>query len=304
VVHAVLIVVQAFFATLAIAAKLALRELPPAALIVLRVSGAAATLLALRRISGIPGVRGRGDLARVALYSLFGVVLNQLLYMQGLTLTTAIHANLLITTVPVFTLAAAVLAGHERATKTGVAGLVLAMAGALFLLDPTQLDLSGGTALGDLLILLNALAYALFLVFSKEMLRRYEPLAVISAVFLFGAVGTLPFGVPGLIATDLGEVSTRTWLLVGYIVLVPTVATYWISLWALRRATSSLVAVYIYVQPLVTVAIAPLLLGERPGPRVAGAGAAIFAGIALVAAAQEGQRRRARAAVVGGDLRA
>lgn len=301
-VHVVLIVVQALFATLAIAAKLALRELPASALIVLRVSGAAVTLLALRRLAGIPGVRGRRDLARLALYSLLGVVLNQLLYMQGLTLTTAIHANLLITTVPVFTLAAAVLAGHERATRTGVAGLALAMAGALLLLDPTKLDLRGGTALGDVMILLNALAYALFLVFSKEMLQRHPPLAVISGVFLFGAVGTLPFGVPGLVATELGEVSSRTWLLVAYIVLVPTVATYWISLWALRRVTSSLVAVYIYVQPLVTVAIAPFVLGERPGPELAAAGAAIFAGIALVAAAQEGQRRRAKRALAAGDL--
>jgi drug/metabolite transporter (DMT)-like permease len=183
-----------------------------------------------------------------------------------------------------------------------VAGLVLAMGGALLLLDPTKLDLGGGTALGDLMILLNALAYALFLVFSKDMLRRYPPLTVISGVFLFGALGTLPFGVPALVSTDLSEVSARTWLLVVYIVLVPTVATYWISLWALRRVTSSLVAVYIYVQPLVTVALAPMLLGERPGPELAVSGAAIFAGIALVAAAQEGQRRRAKTALSGPPL--
>lgn len=274
-------IVQVLFATLAIAGKLALRELPPAALVLLRVGGAAVVLALVLRASGLPGIRGRRDYLGLALYSLLGVVLNQLCYMKGLSLTTAINANILITTIPAFTLGLALIAGSERATVAKVLGLLLALGGAVALLEPAKLDLVPRHALGNALILANAFFYSVYLVVSKPMLRRYPPLTIITWVFLFGALGCLPFGLPALAATELGAVRTSTWLVVAYIVLVPSVATYWLSLWALQRTESSRVAMYVYVQPVVTVLVAPAVLGERLGLGTALAGAAICAGIAL-----------------------
>ncbi|MFN2432944.1 MAG: DMT family transporter [Gemmatimonadota bacterium] len=280
-VHVVLLVVQVLLASLAISAKLALEELPPAGLVLLRVVGAALTLglLLRRRLLVLQSAR---DGWRLALYSLLGVVLNQLLYMQGLSYTTAINANLLITTVPVFTLAIALLLRRERATRAGIAGLTLSLVGALVLIGPGGVDLGPRYALGNAMILLNALSYAAYLVLSKDMLRRYPPLTVTAWVFLFGVVGVLPVGLPALLGVDLIALSTRTWLLVVFIVLVPTAAAYGLSLWALQRADSSVVAMYVYVQPLVTALIAPGVLGERIGWEAVVAAVAIFGGVALV----------------------
>jgi drug/metabolite transporter (DMT)-like permease len=280
-VHVVLLLSQVLLATLGIAAKLALRELPAPALVLLRVTGAALILVLLlgRRMGPLPS---RSDLTRLAVYSLLGVVLNQLLYAQGLAFTTAINANILITTIPVFTLGIAVLARTERATPAGLAGLALALAGALMLVGPHGVDLSDRFALGNLMILLNALSYSAYLVLSKDMLRHYPPLAVTTWVFVFGVVGVLPVGVWSLAEVDLANLSTRAWLLVLYIILVPTVASYWLSMWALQRARSSIVAVYVYIQPVVTVLIAPAVLGERLGLEGILAAVLIFLGIALV----------------------
>lgn len=281
VVQLVLLLAQVLLASLGIAGKLALEELPPAALVQLRVLGAALTfaLLLRRRLLVL---RSASDGWRLAFYSLLGVVLNQLLYMQGLAYTTAINANLLITTVPMFTLGIALLLGKERATRAGVAGLALSMAGALVLIGPGGLDLGPRYALGNALIVLNALSYAAYLVLSKDLLRRYPPLTVTAWVFLFGAVGVLPLGLPALAGVDLAALSTRTWLLVLFIVLVPTAAAYSLSLWVLQRADSSEVAMYVYVQPLVTALVAPGLLGERIEWDAIVAGVAIFGGLALV----------------------
>jgi drug/metabolite transporter (DMT)-like permease len=274
--------VQVLLATLAIAAKIALREMPAPLLVLFRVSGAAAAFALLLRRSGLSGISSRGDYARLALYSLLGVVANQLLYVQGLAYTTAINANILITTVPVFTLAIALVLRQERSSFLKLAGLGFAMAGAMALVGPAGLDLGPRHALGNAMIAGNALSYAGYLVLSKDLLRRYPPLTVITWVFVFGALGVLPFGLPALLRSDLSGVSLRTWLAVLYIVLVPTVAAYWLTLWALHRVESSRVAVYVYIQPLVTVLIAPALLGERFGLGTAIAGAAIFVGILLV----------------------
>jgi drug/metabolite transporter (DMT)-like permease len=281
-VHAVLFLVQVLFATLAIAAKLALRDLPPAGLVLLRVSGAALAFALLQRLSRLPGVQRRSDFARLALYSLLGVVANQLLYVQGLSYTTAINANILITTVPVFTFGVALALGREKASSAKVTGLLLAMAGALLLVGAGGLDVGARHKLGNVMILLNALSYAIYLVISKDLLRRYPALTVITWVFAFGAAGVLPFGLPALAGADLGAVRPVTWLVVLYIVLVPTTAVYWLSLWALHRTDSSLVAIYVYVQPVVTALVAPAVLGERLGVSAVLGGAMIFAGIALV----------------------
>jgi drug/metabolite transporter (DMT)-like permease len=286
-VQLVLVVVQVLFATLALAGKIALRELLPPVLVLFRVSGAAAAFAVLERRSGAGGIRGRGDYARLALYSLLGVVANQLLYVQGLAYTTAINANILITTVPVFTLAIALVLRQERAAPLKVAGLALAMVGAVGLIGPGGLDLSPRHALGNAMIALNALCYAAYLVLSKDILHRYPPLTVITWVFAFGALGVLPFGVPALLSSDLSAVSGTTWLAVLFIIAFPTVASYWLSLWALRRVESSRVAIYVYIQPVVTVLIAPWLLGERLGLSAALAGIAIFIGIALVTFGRE-----------------
>jgi drug/metabolite transporter (DMT)-like permease len=301
-VQLVLVVGQAVFATLAIAGKLALRELPAPLLVLFRVWGAAGAFLLLRRRAGLPGIRGNRDRTRVALYSLLGVVGNQLLFVQGLAYTTAINASLLITTVPVFTLMIVLGLRHERASPLKVAGLALALAGAVALVGPGSFDLSPGHALGNAMIALNALCHAAYLVLSKDLLRRYAPLTVVTGVFGWGALGVLPFGLLALPRTDLAAVHPATWFAVLYIIAVPTVAVYWLNLWALERVESSRVAIYVFVQPLVTFLIAPALLGERLELGAALAGLAILAGILLVTL-ERGAAARARCAGGGLDLR-
>jgi drug/metabolite transporter (DMT)-like permease len=72
------------------------------------------------------------------------------------------------------------------------------------------------------------------------------------------------------------------WLAVGYIILVPTVGAYYLNAWALARVAPSTVAVYIYLQPLIAFALAPLVLGESGNRRTWIAAALIFAGVAVV----------------------
>ncbi|HWS54641.1 MAG TPA: DMT family transporter [Pyrinomonadaceae bacterium] len=282
--HVALVAVQVIFGTWPVVGKIALRALPSTGLVAFRVAGAAAAFFLLGRLTGRLVTPPRRDLARFALYSLLGVVLNQLLFTKGLALSTATNSALLGTAIPVFTLLVGVLLGRERLSARAALGTAAAAAGVVYLIDPLRADLSGDKTLGNLLLVLNALAYGAYLALTQDAFRRYGALTAMTWVFIIGCVVTVPVGGYQLAQTPLGEVGAGVWLAVAYIILVPTVGAYYLNAWALEHAPPSTVAVYIYLQPLIAYAVAPLVLGaeESWNPRTWVATLLIFAGVAIV----------------------
>jgi drug/metabolite transporter (DMT)-like permease len=272
-----LVLVQIFFATLPIAVKVALRDLSSPALALLRVAGAAALFWVIHRLTVRERVRSWRDYGLLAVYSFFGVILNQLLYITALTLTTATAAQTLVTAGPAMTLLIAILARRESGTPSKWLGIALAGSGALVLVG---VGLHEGSALGNLLALLNVASYSVYLVISRGLLRRYNALTVITWVFVFGVVGMLPWGIaPAL--RQVGGMSATTWVMMIYIIVLPTVAAYYLNIWALSRAEASLVSTFVYLQPVMTAALAVPLLGEHVSWRMLPAVVLIFAGVAV-----------------------
>ena len=86
---------------------------------------------------------------------------------------------------------------------------------------------------------------------------------------LVSAVLTLPLGIYSLSRDNLAAVGWGVWLMIGVIIILPTVGAYYLNAWALTQVSPSTVAIYIYLQPLVAFGFAPLLLGEfNAGARV------------------------------------
>ena len=282
--HFALLAVQVMFGTWPIFGKIALRVLPSTGLVALRVSGAAIAFFLLRAVVGSTPIKRKSDYARFFLYSLLGVVLNQFLFVKGLALSTVVNATILGTAIPVFALLVSSLLGFERLSARKALGTMIAAAGVVFLVDPFRSDFSGDKTIGNILLVANTLAYGAYIVISKEMFRRYGALNVITWVFIFGSLMAVPFGGFYLAQTPLREISWTVWLVVLYIILFPTVGAYYLNAWALARVAPSTVAAYIYLQPLLAFAVAPLVLGAEEvwNTRVLVAALFIFAGVALV----------------------
>src|SRR2546423_8251083 len=121
------------FGTWPIFGKIALTALPSTGLVAVRVLGASIAFLILQRTLGRRRKIEKKDYARLALYSLLGVVLNQFLFVKGLSLTTVINATLLGTTIPVFTLLVSITLGYDRLTLRKALGISLAAAGGGYL---------------------------------------------------------------------------------------------------------------------------------------------------------------------------
>ena len=279
------------FASLSVVAKVALRELTPFALICARVTAATLVLVVVRTLLRTRERVAPRDLPELAAYAFFGVTANMLIFILGLSRTTATNAVVIGATIPVFTVGVAVLMRKEAATLAKVIGLAVACIGAMVIVGAGRFEAGGGRLVGNLLVVLNSLSFSIYLVISRRLLAKYRPMTVVAWTFVFGALGVLPFGARDL-ALAAPHLSPTGWGCVAYIVLFPTVGTYFLNMFALQRVPASLVAIYIYVQPVVGALMAALLLDERPSAGTFVGGALIGVGIWLVTR----EARRARQA--------
>jgi drug/metabolite transporter (DMT)-like permease len=280
--HAALLLVQIMFGTWPIFGKVVLRSMSSTSLVTFRIFGAAIVFTLLQRKLGELRQLPWRVLTWLLVSSLLGISINQFVFVKGLSLTTAINATLLITTIPVSTLVCSIALGYDKASLRHFLGIALAAAGVIYLVDPWRADFTGQTTLGNLLLIASSFSYGAYIAVSRNLFRRYGALSVITWMFQIAALLAIPIAAYSWSTQGLSVVSPGLVLAVIYIILVPTVGSYYLNSWAITRVSPSVVAVYIYLQPLMAFGLAPLLLGESLNSRTIGACVLIFAGVAVV----------------------
>ncbi len=295
-VHLSQIFVQITFGGFHVAGKALLGHIPPLALGCLRVMVATPLLLILAFALDREWPTRR-DLPRLAILGLLGVTANQILFIYGLKLTTATNAGILMPSIPVFAVAAAAMLGVEKLDRVRVLGIVLAVMGALVMLDPRRFHAGDHMLLGNLLLLANCLAYGVFLVLQRPVLRRLKPLTVVAWSFLFGSIGVLLIGRRDLESVNWSALPASAYWQIGYIVIVPTAINYALNTWSVRRSSPSLVATYTTLQPLTAASLAAIFLHETLSPHSLLGFVLIVAGlVAVTRAVQTETKNKPRAA--------
>jgi drug/metabolite transporter (DMT)-like permease len=279
-VHLALAAAQVGFGLFPVFGKLALVGIPPLVLAGLRVASAAVLLEAIRRATGNPPP-APADRRIFFLLALLGVSTNQVLFILGLSLTTAINTAVLTATIPVFTLAVAVLLRHERLKLGSGLGLLLAFAGALVLLDIRHFDWRSDFVLGDVLLLGNCLSYSFYLVLGQPVMARYRAPTAIATVFLYGTAPIFLVATPSFARFSPATVRPLAWASFAAIVLFCSVLPYLLNSWALARTHASRVAFYVFLQPLIGAGVAVAVLGEQLTLRTVVAAVLIFAGLGV-----------------------
>ncbi len=281
--HLALLGVQLFFGTLPVVGKYVLQSIPSFALVGFRVGGAALAFVILQAFSS-NGLRleKKSHYWWFLLYSLLGVVLNQMLFINGLSLTTATNTSLLAVLIPIFALLVSVVLKFDRLSARKIFGVILAAAGVIYLVDPTKASFSSETTRGDLFIIVNCFFYATYIAVSKQLIQHYGALKSMAWLFLFGSIVTVPLGAYSMRGVNLGSVPGWTWFAIAMIVIFPTILAYYLNAWALARVSPGVVAIYIYLQPLIGFISAVIFLNEHFTLRVVLAAILIFAGLFLV----------------------
>ena len=279
--YAALMSVQILFGSLPMIGKVVLVVTPAVSLVGIRVGITATILFAMQFYRGRLWLQNRKDYLRLAVLSLFGVTINQLLFIGGLSLTKASNTSLLAVTIPIFTLAAGAVYGIEKLTLIKTAGIILAAVGVIFLIDPRNASFSEKTTIGDLMIIANSLSYGIYVATSKDVVTRNGAFRSIMWLFIFASVICVPLGLYSLFGVSVSDITTNIWMLVLYIAVIATAAPYLLNAWALARVNPSTVAVFIYLQPLIGFLLAVIFLGEIVGFTFLLAAILIFTGVYL-----------------------
>jgi drug/metabolite transporter (DMT)-like permease len=203
------------------------------------------------------------DVSRFVLCAVTGVVINQTLFIKGLSMTLSIHAALLILVTPIFITIVGAWIGTEPFTVLKITGLVAGLSGAVILAMDKQ---SSGTGrnilLGDLYIIINAISYAIYFALVKPLMHTYNPVHVIRWIFTIGFVMMLPIGWSEFQAIEWSSFTTIDYAAVGFIVMGATFFAYLFNLYGINHLGSGITGTYIYTQPFFASVIAVWFLGE------------------------------------------
>lgn len=277
--HAALVTVQLLFGSLPVIAKVVLAAIPSVALVGMRVGITAIVLLIFQTVRRRLWLQHKRDYIRLAVLSVFGVVLNQLLFIGGLSMTKASNVSLLAVTIPIFAILISSVAGYDSLSRPKAVGVLLAAIGVVLLIDPRNASFSSESTIGDIFIVLNSLSFGIYVATSKEVVTRNGPFRSMMWVFIFSSLVCVPLGLVSLAGVELNKVETEIWGLVVYISVAATAGPYLLNAFAISKVQPSVVAVFIYLQPLIGFVLAVLFLGESIGASFVAAAALVFAGL-------------------------
>ena len=145
------------------------------------------------------------------------------------------------------------------------------------------LDDSGdATLIGDLLCLGGGAASAIYTAVPAPLVPRHGPLKVTAWVMLFSLIVAIPFGIPGIPALLADIPSPAAWSTIVYAAAAGSVLANILWFRAIDRRGVTRTIVYIYLEPVVAIALAALFLAEAIGPAQAIGGLLAILGVALV----------------------
>jgi drug/metabolite transporter (DMT)-like permease len=264
-------------------AKIAMPEyVSPFGFIVMRVTISGLIFWAYHHFAIKEKVTSKADMFRLVLCGVFGVAANQLAFFKGLSMTTPINASIIMTVNPIIVVTLAYLTKQEKITYKKIIGILIAGISAYFFLTKDGSSFNDDHFLGDFLILVNASSYGIYLILAKPLLRKYNPITVVKWMFLFGGIIVIPFGWSEVMAVEWSALPLNIWIIIGYVVLGVTVLAYFLNAWGLQYVDSSVISIYIYLQPILATTVATLLGSDLLTWTDAGFALLIMSGVYLV----------------------
>ena len=231
----------------------------PYGFILLRVGGAAVIFWVISFFYKKETIQ-TSDWMRIIACAFFGMVLNMTMFFKGLSLSTPINSSVVITIAPVFLLVLSGVFLKERITIIKALGIALGLAGALALIlfgEKTQPN-APNIPLGNMLFLVNAASYSIYLIIVKPLTAKYSAITLMKFFFLFAVMINIPIGYHEFLRVDWFDLELETIGQLAFVVVGTTVLTYLFNIYALKQLSPSVLGVFMYLQPLIATIFAIL----------------------------------------------
>lgn len=255
----------------------------PFGFILLRVTGAA-ILFWLISFWGPKEKVATSDWPRLFGSALLGMCINMLFFFKGLSLTTPINSSVITTITPIIVLVLAAVLIREKITFLKTLGIITGLAGALGLIffSRDQVQNAPNLPLGNLLVLINATSYGLYLILVKPLTSKYHPFTLMKWLFLMAVVINLPFTLGEFTEVQWTNLPKEAIFGMSFVVVGTTFLTYLLNVFALRQLSASTISAFVYLQPLIAIAYAVSTGADSLNLLKIVAGLFVFTGVYMV----------------------
>jgi len=254
---------------------------PPLTLACVRFAVASLVLFPIVKIKE-PDTRPKGrSWFKVMLGGFLGVSAYFFFENNGIKLTSASNAALIIATIPVFTLAAESIFFRHKIHLLQAGGIALSLIGVFFLIHPPgQRDANPGHLLGNLLMLGACISWVAYITVSKTLRSSFSGVVLTAYNALFGSLFLLPVSL--LEYRSWTWVSASVWLHILYLSVICSAVCYFLYLFALAMLKPTVVASYINLIPVVGAIGGVILLNEMMDVAQILAALGVISGVVLV----------------------
>ncbi len=224
------------------------------------------------------------DIGAMLVASLFCILVNQMPFIVGVSMTAPIDAAVITTLTPMITMCLAAAFLREPITWLKVVGVAVGASGALMLIfgGGAALGRGGASVVGDLLCALSSLSFSIYLVGFRRLFTTYSSVTLMKWMFLFAAVGAAPLCWGDVVSVDYGALGWDVWARLGFIVCGATFLTFFLLPIGQRYLRPTVLGMYGYLQPVVASLVSVAVGLDSFGLTKGLAALLVFGGVWLV----------------------
>ncbi|MGM0931906.1 MAG: DMT family transporter [Bacteroidota bacterium] len=258
-------------------------HIEPLGFIFLRVFGAAILFWAISFLGPREKI-ATSDWPRILGCAVFGMVINMLFFFKGLSLSTPINSSVIVTLSPVMVLILASILIRERITLLKSIGIIVGLAGALILVlfSADTGSNAPNIPMGNVLFIVNAFSYGLYLILVKPLTAKYHPFTLMKWLFLIGVFINFPITIGEFTDVQWSSLPFDAIWKMAFVVVGTTFSTYLLNIYALKQLSASTISAFIYLQPLIAIVYAISTGADSLNLTKVVAALLVFAGVYMV----------------------
>ncbi|WP_372917305.1 DMT family transporter [Salegentibacter sp.] len=258
-------------------------HIEPFGFIFLRVFGAAILFWAISFLGPREKI-ATSDWPRILGCAVFGMVINMLFFFKGLSLSTPINSSVIVTLSPIMVLILASILIRERITLLKSIGIIVGLAGALILVlfSADTASNAPNIPMGNVLFIVNAFSYGLYLILVKPLTAKYHPFTLMKWLFLIAVFINFPITIGEFTDVQWSSLPFDAIWKMAFVVLGTTFSTYLLNIYALKQLSASTISAFIYLQPLIAIVYAISTGADSLNLTKVVAALLVFAGVYMV----------------------
>ncbi|MFI3261469.1 MAG: EamA family transporter [Rikenellaceae bacterium] len=205
----------------------------------------------------------KGDIVKLFFTGTIGLGVTQALFMEGLSKTSPVDAAIITTFVPILVVVISAVFYKEKFTLPKFIGLVLGTSGALIVVLKSNNSPTHGSDmfLGNILMCCCTVSYSLYYIWITPLMRKYNPLVVLSWIFVFGSLFLFSFAGKSLAETDFSAFNSTATISLLFVIFCSTFIGYTSMAYSLTRLSPTTASIYSYCKPVVAM-IAAVYAGQ------------------------------------------